>query len=122
MNSKLKGKYYSQILDEKSGMYNEYIFEIQGDKKPLKFSLDMSTVSGKGTMGIRWEGNLIDRGDHFAIIIRKEIDWVKTPLRKIVSHQKEKNDSAKIEIYPDEEKILIYHKSFPKLLVLHKIE
>ena len=117
-----RDKYYAQIFDNSPDFYNEYVFEIIKEENNTHFLLEMSTISKKGTFGITWEGRLVNRGDHFAIIIQQETDWVKTHNTKKITYRKPKKDIAQVQIYPEYNKLLLYHRTFPKIIELYKID
>ncbi len=119
----IEGKYFSANEEKPEGFYNEYELIIKKDKEEWRFELDMTTNVPQGTMGVTWEGKLVNRADHFAIIIQKQTDWIQLKNDKQpIKHSKKTFETVPVEVYPEEDKIIIYHKNFPHSLELYKVE
>jgi len=115
------GKYSTSEKDGKSGFANNFILIIFKKEEQIKFNFEMRTVGSFGIVGKNWYGIGIFRSDHLALIIEKESDWTYTKDDdEKVEFARSKNESLPIEIYTDEERVVIYHKNLDRYILLNK--
>jgi hypothetical protein len=83
----------------------------------------MATIGPFGKMGETWEGIGVSRGDHLALVIEKQSNWVEDKDKKNqVSDSENTLQSLPIELYPHEDNVAIFHKKIDKLIVLKPLE
>jgi len=100
---------------------NEFILKLYKKNEFVKFEFIMTTKGDFGKVGKDWCGKGIFRNDHFALIIEKERDWTyMVEEDETTEYLQDKNEILPIELYTDEEKVIVYHKSFNKYITLLK--
>lgn len=115
------GRYTSYERDGKSEFANNFELKIFRKHDQIKFVFEMKTEGGFGIVGTTWYGTGIYRSDHLALIIEKESDWTYL----IADNERtevfrDKNESLPIEIYTDENRVVVYHKNIDRYILLNK--
>ncbi len=120
----ITGQYRHQEIDEQTGFGNEFWLKIdKNDDGKLKFTFEMATVGQFGKIGETWKGKGISRGDHLALIIEEQINWVENSNEKQrVESKDETLNTLPIELYPHFDKVAIFHKKLDKIITLQKID
>lgn len=115
------GRYTSHENDGKSEFSNNFVLKISMLNEQIKFDFEMKTEGKFGIIGKNWYGIGIFRSDHLALIIERENDWTYTvDDDERVEFIREKNESLPIEIYTDEDKVIVYHKNLDRYILLNK--
>lgn len=115
------GKYTSYENDGKSEFANNFVLTISKTNEQIKFNFEMKTEGKFGIIGKNWYGTGIFRSDHLALIIEKENDWTYTSDDdERVEFIREKNESLPVEIYTDEDRVVVYHKNLDRYILLNK--
>lgn len=115
------GKYTSYENDGKSEFANNFVLTISKTNEQIKFEFEMKTEGKFGIVGKNWCGTGIFRSDHLALIIEKENDWTyTTDDDERVEFIREKNESLPVEIYTDEDRVVVYHKNLDRYILLNK--
>ena len=117
------GKYKYSEIDAQSGFGNEFLLDIRQDEEgKIRFSFEMATIGVFGKMGETWKGKGVSRGDHLALIIEEQINWVENDDGQRTESTDEKLDTLPIELYPHFDTVAIYHKKLEKIIQLKKAE
>lgn len=117
---KIFGKYIAEEIDD-TEFSNKFELTIYQKNKQIRFDFIMKTEGNFGMVGTSWYGKGIFRSDHLALIIEKEKDW--TYIKKddeTIEHSKLKNESLPIEIYTDENRVIVYHRNLERYILLKK--
>ncbi len=120
----ISGTYYSSEIDEKTGFGNEFLLKIaKTEQGKYEFFFEMATIGAFGKMGETWKGYGYPRGDHIALIINEQINWVED---NISNQRTESNETLHnplpIELFPHQDTVAIFHKKLDKLIKLKRLE
>jgi len=117
------GKYKASEREENAEFWNNFELEIYKINQQIKFNFEMKTEGSFGIVGKNWYGKGIYRSDHLALIIEQEKDW--TFIQEdddLTEYMRAKNESLPVEIYTDEEKVVVYHKNIDRFILLKKVK
>jgi hypothetical protein len=118
---KILGTYYLEETDENSPFANSFTLKLYVKENQIKFDFIMVTSGKFGKVGKDWYGKGIFRNDHLALIIEKEKDWTYTVEDdETAEYLREKYETLPIEIFTEEQKVIVYHKDMDKYLTLYK--
>lgn len=121
--TKIYGDYYLKEEDD-SIFTNEFFLTLQPTKDgKSSFFLEMITSGVFGKLGRTWLGTGVFRSDHFAMIIKRELDWVLTgDSDEKTTKENEQFETLPLEIYPYEKEIILYHKKIEKKLHFKRVK
>ncbi len=120
----IEGSYYSSEIDPDSGFGNEFTLKIhKNTQSKYEFEFEMATLGAFGKMGETWKGYGYPRGDHIALIINEQINWVED---NITNERTQSNETLHnplpIELFPHQDMVAIFHKKLDKLIKLRRLE
>ena len=118
---KILGVYRTVETDE-TEFSNVFELNIYVKNDQIYFVLVMKTEGNFGVVGRSWLGKGVFRSDHLALVIRKEKDWTYIiDDDEIVENTQDKNESLPIEIYTDDERVIVFHKNIERYITLNKV-
>ncbi len=119
---KIYGTYIAVEIDE-TEFSNHFELKIYSDQELIKFDFIMKTEGNFGSVGKNWYGKGIFRADHLVLIVEMEKDW--TYIKSdddYVEHNRPKNENLPVEIYTDEDRVVVYHIDLDRYILMNKIK
>ncbi len=121
--NEILGKYEKKEIDQENNFGNEFFLTLEKDQQgQLRFVFTMTTVGQFGRMGETWEGKGFFRGDHFALVIERENQWVENTKGEKVNNETQTKETLPIELYPHFGVVAIFHKKLNRIVTLDKTE